>query len=80
MNIPTNDLQDTPRGYASPPIRLRPVDRVTSRTECWRAACRSTNRGYQTISITITGKTIAFCHRKVHEGFGVRVDAWKYPA
>ena len=32
------------------------------------------------VNITITGKTVALCHRRIHDGFGVRVDAWKYPA
>jgi hypothetical protein len=75
VQSPTNDSE-----YTSPPIRLDPRDRVVRRSECWRAACRSEYRGYRTVLQTITGRSIALCHRDIHDSFGVRVDAWKHAA
>jgi hypothetical protein len=75
VQSPTNDSE-----YTSRPIRLEAHGRVIRRAECWRPACRAEYDGYRTVLFTIRGKAVALCHRRIHDGFGVRVDAWKSDA
>jgi hypothetical protein len=71
-------LLDRGMSYVSPPIRLRPEDRIVSRAECWRSDCRAEFRGYATILFTITGLIVAFCHRGRYDDLGHRADVWRH--
>lgn len=73
------DRNDTPpTGYISPPIRLSPRDRAIRRTPCWRAPCRAEYPGYSTVTFTITGRIVAWCHRRIHDDLGFRADVLKH--
>jgi hypothetical protein len=76
---PTPDLPDyTPRQYPSPPIRLSAGDLATERTECWRDDCRDRWPGYGSVTWLSDGRIVAWCHRRVHDDLGLRVDLWRH--
>lgn len=63
MMYPISAAHDTARRTTSPPIRLRPGERIAYRTECWRPDCRDRQRGYSTVAYLTNGMVIAWCHR-----------------
>lgn len=74
--ITPGNHNDTPREYASPPIRLDPGERVVERMTCWREECRHANGDYATVAWLTNGRVVAFCHRKVHDDLGYTAEVW----
>lgn len=73
-----DERQDTRRGWTCIPIRLGPDDRIVARATCWRSTCRASFGPYQTIARLRDGRTVAWCHRRIHDDLGLRVDQWKH--
>lgn len=79
MTSPASANQNPSRsGYVSPPIRLGPDERIVSRAECWRPACRETFGAYKTVAHLSSGQIVAYCHRRRHDDLSYRADRWRH--
>lgn len=69
--VATTRLQNSPW-----PLRVK--GQTTERQLCWRSGCRAAFPGYRTVSFLRDGRIVAWCHRRIIDDLGYRVDIWKH--